>query len=253
MEKKLVKLNLRQLKNAEAGELVKRLLSDLGTLPPFVEPDATYQKFLTLLNERHLRYESCLHSVLANEATKKIVANDFDRDQSMRVLRKMAGALKLSINAAESEHARVLCLLLNEYKGIESTPYEAETQSLDKLIIDLESSSYAPIVSALKLTPYVAQIKTSNEAFKQLFGSRITIEALKEVKNASEFRIQMLAVYTQLTQYLLAMANISNMGYYDQLLSLTNGGRKYFADMLARRNGSKEAAAEKAQASAQAN
>ena len=250
MEKKLVKLNLRLLKNAEAGELVKRLLFDLATLPPSVEPDVSYQKFLTILNERHLRYESCLHSVLANEATKKIVVNDFNRGQSMRVFRKMSGALTLSINAAESENARVLCLLLKEYKGIESTPYEAESQSMDKLIIDLENSFYAPIVAALKLTPYVAQIKTSNDDFKQLFGSRITIEALKEVKKASELRLQMLAVYTQLVQYLLAMANVSDMGYYDQLLSLTNGGRKYFADMLARRNGSKEAAEKKATAQA---
>ena len=247
MEKKLVKLNLRLLKNPEAGELIKRLLADLATLPLMMPTDESYQKFITLLNECQLAYERCLHKVQSNPATQPVEDADEKRDRSLRAYCKMVGALRYAVDPADAEKARMMSLLLNAYKGIEKDNYESESQSIDKLLIDLQSAPYAGIVTQLKLTTYVAQISSTNQAFKQLFGSRITIDALKEVKNASLARQKMMAVYTQLVQYLQAMANISDSGYYDQLLSLINGGRKYYADMLAHRNGLKKIA-EKPQA-----
>lgn len=248
MEKKLVKLNLRLLKNPEAGELIKRLLADLATLPPMMPTDESYQKFLTLLNECHQAYEKCLHKVQTNPDTQPVEDADEKRDSSLRAYRKMVNAQLHAIDPSDAEKARIMSLLLNAYKGIEKDNYESESQSIDKLVLDLQSAPYAGIATQLKLTAYVAQINSTNQAFKQLFGSRITIDALKDVKNASLGRQKMMAVYLQLVQYLQAMANISDMGYYDQLLSLTNGGRKYFADMLAHRNGLKKIAAASAAA-----
>lgn len=247
MEKKLVKLNLRLLKNPEAGELIKRLLADVATLPPMMPTDESYQKFLTLLNECQLAYERCLHKVQTNPDTQPVEDADEKRDRALRAFRKMVSALRYAADPADAEKARVMNLLLNAYKGIEKNNYESESQSIDKLMTDLQSAPYSGIVTQLKLTAYVAQINSTNQAFKQLFGSRITIDALKEIKNASLARQKMMAVYLQLVQYLQAMANISDNGYYDQLLSLTNGGRKYYADMLAHRNGLKKIA-EKPQA-----
>jgi len=78
-------------------------------------------------------------------------------------------------------------------------------------------------------------MKTSNEQFKTLFSGRMVTEALTETYDMRAMRSAMLAVYNEFTAYILVMSKAIKTPLFISALLLLNSGRKYYADLLARR------------------
>jgi hypothetical protein len=133
---------------------------------------------------------------------------------------------------------------------VEHLNYEAETMAIDKLIDELQSAKYAPLVTSLLLTRYVQRLKTSNDSFKAQFGTRITGEAFQESFDTRALRQDLMDYYRDFTLYLQVMVTTTSEPYFAQVLAIVNTARKYYADMLATRRGkadAQKAAAKEAQ------
>ena len=142
--------------------------------------------------------------------TNEVAEADVLRDRAITAFRKALKLGGLSLNEQEVEAAHHIMVCLKEYKGIERLNYEAETLAIDKLVSELESTSYAPQVVILNLQGYVNCIKESALRFKALSHERFTEQAQKEVFDARKLRRQLLNEYKDMCLYVAVTASTTS-------------------------------------------
>ena len=116
--------------------------------------------------------------------------------------------------------------------------YEAESNGIDNLIADFTSPAYAPHIATLNMGAFVDSITPTNDNFKILFSKRSTDVSCTEVFNMKMIRKAASANYTNYTQYVLSLARVNTSDdYYKNILNIVNQTRKYYSDLLAKREG----------------
>lgn len=206
MKLKLEPLRLSALTHMEAGQLLKRHLSDLATLNPELLTDAPFNAYIQALNTHSVLCEKGLAQIRKNEETQKIEMADANRDKATVAFGRALKLYAVSDVADEVEASRVLSILFDNTKNLPALSYEAETIAIDKLVGELEKDSYAPEIKLLQLDRYVLRMKTTNDQFKTLFGGRITTTAVTETYDMKTIRTDALKKYTDFANYVLAMA-----------------------------------------------
>lgn len=240
MKLKLEPLRLSGLTNMEAGQLLKRHLSDLATLNPQLLTDAPFNSYLQALANHSVLLEKGLAQIRKNEETQKIEMADANRDKANVAFSRALKLYAVSDVLDEVEASRVLSILFDNFKNLPALSYEAETIAIDKLVDELEKESYAAEINLLQLGRYMNRMKTTNDQFKALFGGRITTSAVTETYDMKTIRIDALKKYSDFTTYVLAMAKALETPLFVQALNLLNTARKYYADLLARRTGNND-------------
>jgi hypothetical protein len=89
-------------------------------------------------------------------------------------------------------------------------------------------------------------IKSTNQAFNQLFDSRSFESANKLLYDTLELRKTLQKKYDVFTGYTLSMAKVLGTEPFITVLKTINSVRAYYGDMLKRREGVKDAADAKA-------
>src|SRR5665647_645249 len=242
MKQSLEPLRVSMLTNMEGGQLMKRHLNDLRTLDPALLTDVPFTTYVQDLTGYAEKYEKALAQVRKNEETEKIMLADNVRDRALDAFGKALKLYAVSDDEAEVEASRGLRILLDSYKNLASSNYEAETIGIDKLVSELAGPNYSPKVSLLKMERYVTRISNANEAFKTLFGGRMMTVATTETYDLKSIRSEMANRYGEFCDYVLAMAKALNTPLFVTTLNLLNTARKYYADLLARRTATKTAA-----------
>ena len=237
MDLKLEPLRLAGLSNLEAGQLVRRHLSDFATIDPALLTDAPYNVYIQSLTALSDTYQKALAQVQKNEETEKISLADGVRDVALKAFNAGLKQYALSDDPAEVEASRVLGILFNNFNNLATLNYEAETNGIDKLLSELEKGSYSVHINLLQMGRYVIRIKSANENFKTLFGNRLVSDAMTETFDMKSVRAELFTKYGEFTTYVLAMAKALNTPLFLNALNLLNIARKYYADLLARRNG----------------
>ncbi len=235
MKKNLEPIDLKALSHLEASQLMKRHFDDIASLDHTIITNGPLISYIAQLKSKHAAFDLALVQVRKNDETVQIELLDNQRDKAFSVLKRAVKLASMAETAAEMEAADALQLLVLAYKKIERLNYEAETAAIDNLIRDLESSKYASKVTLLSLKKYVTRLKTSNDAFKALFGDRIQTIASAVTYDAKSLRTDMMATYREFTDYVLAMAQALDTPEFNLVLNLLNTDRKYYADMLSRR------------------
>ncbi len=247
--KELVPLTTTLLTNLEAGQLVKRTLTDVavlspnntdGTPNPMNFEDHIVNGYLMGMTNSLANYELALVQIRKNDETEKIAAADVIRDRAIRAFRQALKAFLLSDMEDEVLNAKSIMTIMDTYKNVELLNYQAESIALDNLVFDLRSNGYLDKVQLLNLTGYVDRIDNANSNFKTLYDGRIAQTSMTIVYDTKLLRKEMINIYNAFTQYVLAMANAIDDETYNNLLMMVNGGRKSFADLLARRQGTTE-------------
>ena len=223
------------LTNMEGGQLKKRHLNDLGTIDPALLTDVPFNVYVKDLTGYADRYGKALAQVRKNEETEKIALADDLRDKALEAFGKALKLYAVSDDQAEVEASRVLHILHNKFANLTRLNYEAETIGIDKLVGELAGPNYSAKVALLKMERYVTRISNANEAFKALFGGRMTTAALTETYDLKSIRTEMFKRYSEFCDYVLAMAKALNTPLFTTTLDLLNAARKYYADMLAKR------------------
>ncbi len=235
MKQSLEPLRVSMLTNMEGGQLMKRHLNDLRSIDPALLTDAPFTTYVQDLTGYAEKYEKALAQVRKNEETEKIMLADNVRDRALDAFGKALKLYAVSDDEAEVEASRGLRILLDTYKNLASTNYEAETIGIDKLVSELARPNYNSKISLLKMERYVTRISNANEAFKTLFSGRMMTVATTETYDLKSIRSEMSIRYGEFCDYVLAMAKALNTPLFTTTLNLLNTARKYYADQLARR------------------
>lgn len=223
------------LTNLEAGQLIRRHLTDWGTIEAALKTNAPLNKYFQALTAKVEVYEKAIIQVRKSEETEKIVNADAARDKAITAFSLALKLYAASDNDGELEASRSLGILFGTYKNLAKMNYEAETLALDKLTSELNSAAYKSKVDALNMGKYVTRMIDTNAAFKALFSGRIVETATTETYNLKTIRLEIQATYSEMCDYVLAMAKALNTPLFETTLNVLNTARKYYADLVARR------------------
>lgn len=247
--KELVPLSTSLLTNLEAGQLIKRTLTDVavlspnngdGTPNPINFTDQVVNNYLTGMTNALENYELALIQIRKNDETEKIAAADVVRDRAIKAFKRAVKTFLLSEDPDEVLAAKSLTTVLLTYKDVDLLNYQAESIAIDNLVVDMQKDGYSEKVQLLNLGNYVERLDIANNNFKTLYDGRMAQTSMTIVYDAKLLRKEMITIYNAFTQYVLAMANAIDNETYNNLLMMVNGGRKSFADLLARRQGTTE-------------
>lgn len=239
MEFNLEPLRTTVLANMEAGQLIKRHLSDFATIDASLLNNAPFNNYVKNLTSKSELYEKGLAQVRKSDETEKIVLADDSRDKAIDAFAKALKLYAVSDVDAEVDASKSLSTLFASYKNIATISYEAESLAIDKLASELKGASYAPKIALLQMDRYVTRLENTNATFKTLFGSRMVTSAVTEVYDMKKIRKEMLAQYADFCDYVLAMCKATNAPLFPAALNLLNTARKYYADQLARHTATK--------------
>lgn len=237
MKYTLQPLNPMRLTHAEAGDLVARTLSQLGSMPPAPDrnSDAYLTKYLPGLTQRHDAYYKALNQNGTDAMTEVVKSADHECDMAASNLNKAVKLGKNSDVPAEKEASRVIGILMANYKGLDEMNYGQKTENISTLLNDLAAPALVAHIKSLNLQRYITRLKTAYDAFVALRDNRSIAKNLAEARKVKEMRQDMLTFYKETCLYIQSMANANDGGYDAQLLALINGVRKQNADLLARR------------------
>lgn len=225
------------LQTMETGQLTARVVEDVGAIPTELKTDVPYNKYVAKLGEISELYFRALAQVRKREETELIVKADGLRDKTISSF-KMAVKLHLAApDPEEAEAARGLSILSGAYNDIAKMNFEAESLAIDKLVSDLNTPAYSPKIEFLHMQKYVNNMAEANASFKNLFSQRLQGVAATEVFDIKTIRREMLTVYDDFCEYVLALAKATDLPLFVDTLGLINTSRKYYADLLARRAG----------------
>lgn len=236
---KLNSLDYARLHNAEFGQLVIRFFEDFEQSGLSLDTDADFKKVYGRLRAAIPTYNKAIAQTRARAESKKLQQLDACRDASLQSLRDAIKPYRKSKIAEEQEAYTALKILLTHYKGVEKNSYEEETHQLNSLVAALESEHYAGKASVLAVTKFVANLKADNVAFNDVFAHRSLAVSQKESYDVKALRKALLTDYKKMANYILALADVKEDEFYKSVLEIINNGRKYFADIIARRTAKK--------------
>ncbi|GAA5092734.1 hypothetical protein GCM10023210_22090 [Chryseobacterium ginsengisoli] len=238
MEKhKLVSLHLIRLHHAEFGQFIVRFFEDFSRTSLDANTDADFKRMFDALQTQIPNYNSALDQVRASEESAKIAEADKARDIDVQALKDSVKPYRNAKVQTEKDAYISIKILLDQYKGVEDTSYEEETNKLNLLVAKLQSPEYSSHVATLGIVKFVNHLSDSNIAFNDLFSHRSYQVSQKQTYDVKALRKILTDDYSQMANYIAMLANIKSDVFYKDVLAVINNGRKYFSDLLARRNG----------------
>lgn len=234
----LHKLSVARLTHLEAGQLIKSSIKDLETAGINPATDSHINSYVNQMITDSALLDKGLLQIKKNQETEEIARLDGLRDLSLSAFNRQLKVYELSINPAFVAAYKAITIVVRNYKNLATLNYEAESNGIDNLIADLNSPAYAPHITTLNMGAFLGSIAAANDDFKVLFSKRTTDISFTEVFDMKEIRKTAFANYTNYTQYVLSLARV-NTGddYYNNILNIINQTRKYYSDLLAKREG----------------
>lgn len=108
-------------------------------------------------------------------------------------------------------------------KDVQALAYQAETQVLDKLIVDFETdTNVTDAITKLGLITWVAELKVSNTSFNEKFLERNALYATKPSEPAFKLKPNAIIAYETLATQINSRNNIDNTGKYKTLIDQLN-------------------------------
>ncbi len=242
MSVELVEINTASLGNLEYGQFIKEQTNQVGLLPANTIKDTTLISAIDKVKADSSEYEKGLVKVTKNKDTDEVKKDDHTRDISYYALGAAIHLGTLSNVEEEKVAAENLNNLYKTYGGskVASQNYWKESNSIDNLIEELESSKYSGDVALLGIGKYVTRLKTDNNAFKATFSARLKGETGKQYIDNKANREKLQDSYELLTGYVLYNAKLKG-GEFTTVLNILNASRKDIANLLAIREGKKDA------------
>ncbi len=228
-------INLSHLRYTESGQFVHRFVSDFKGTGLDAKTDPNFEKLYQAILQQQPTYDDALGQITAKAETQYIADSDLVRDRKIITIRRAVSVFEYTDDPAEKLAYISLNILMNTYSGLEKDNYESETLGIDNLIKDLRSNAYAPFVTLLGIEKHVANLETAATKFKTIFDARSNKTVSTVVYNAKKLRKNIFDTYTQLVDYVVSTGNINGDAFYVTALTAINNGRKYYADLLAKR------------------
>lgn len=242
MTKELFPLKTSNLTYLESGQIIERHLTDIGTLGQTKITDPSLKAYLLRLADKKTGFVAAFGPIQKSDKTDKIAEGDDERDTAYYAIGKAINLYSTSEIAAEREASALLSIVYNSYQNLATLNYEAETLGIDKMLTDLQDAKYTQAIALLNMGRYITRLSAANASFKALFGGRVVEDTAKENFDAKALRKDMFKVYSEFANYVVSQAKApatENDPQFTDVLALINTGRKYYADIIARREGGK--------------
>jgi len=230
---------LSRLTHAEFSQFIDRQITEIEELGESVLTDNPMNQLLAELKSTAVEFHQAILQIQKSEYTDQLTVLDGIRDRAMRRYNNVLKDSRYSENPEELKAYRKLNILSTTYKGITKLNYEAESKELKKFLEELDSIRFGAEVNLLNLGNEVTRIKNSESSFNLLFNSRSHESSAKAVYDALAIRKTLQNQYNHLTAFILALANGLDKEPYNTCLKLMNTTRKYFDEILKKREGLK--------------
>jgi hypothetical protein len=130
------------------------------------ESDIQEPQLLTKYQEKVVQEEGIYKWQRNSEFTKKKQETDHQRDVTYSGMNGIVRANLKNFNPAMRDHALHISSLLDNYGDFVHHGYDAETAAFDSILERFGSADYAASVTALGLSPWVAELTSLNNLFK---------------------------------------------------------------------------------------
>jgi hypothetical protein len=235
-------LNTTRLQLLEVGQFIIRFMTDFESKNLDPATDAEFKILYTSLQTQSPVFDAALMQVRAKVESELLMIQDNARDKKVTTLRRGLSVFEHSDVLAEQNAYKLIKIVLNTYKDIEKVNFEAESLGVANLVAELRNANNAPFVQVLGLSVLIDNLETANETFKTTFNTRSTATINTTVYNTKKLRAEILTTYRDLAEYVMVMAKRKQTPFFIDTLTALNNGRKYFADIIARRSGTGNAA-----------
>ena len=91
--------------------------------------------------------------------------------------------------------------LFKQYKGITTTSYEKETESINHLLKQLAQSDYQSSIQILNLTEHVQNLKAAQAKFEKVYKERLAEQKGKAPIQNKEVRAKLQEIYDFLVDF----------------------------------------------------
>jgi hypothetical protein len=234
----LHKISVSQLQYLESGQFILRVLKDFDNSKLDLAFDSEFKLSYDSLKQQYPTYEQALLQIKTMAETDLIMQQDDIRDKKLTTLRRAVSVFEHTDEETEKTAYKLLKIVLKNYKNIEVANFEAESLGLTKLIKDLKSGDYLPAVKTLNLENHIDNLEKANTTFETTFDSRSTKTISKETFDTKLLRKNIFQTYNDLVGYVVMIGNRKKtIPFYADALATINYGRKYYADILAKRGG----------------
>ena len=239
--KKLTSLDYPRLHHAEFGQLVVRFFGDFNSSTLDANTDLDFKRMFENIQTQIPTYNSSLDRIKASEESAKIAEADLVRNRDLQALKDALKPYKNAKTQIEKDAYTTIKLLLNQYKNVQYTSYEEETNKLNTLVEKLLSSEYSFHISALGIVKFANHLSDSNAAFSSIFAKRSYQTLQQQTYDVKTLRKVLTHDYRQMANYIATLANVKSNPFYTDVLAILNNGRTYFSSIVvARRKGKKE-------------
>ena len=213
--KKIVTLNVKQLRTEECFGYLKLVLAETENLPEEETPSvltASENAFGTKFGA----FDTALKASAVNPATVSVTATDAGRDDAWR------GANAYNHPTADVASAAAEAKsLFDKYGDPTSLAQTEESGVLHNLLQDLEAFDSSKR-TLLNLDVWIADLKTKEEAFLAAAAERTEADAARQVGIVKETRTAAEAAYRSLVDTVNALAMINGDAAYATFIDHVN-------------------------------
>lgn len=236
---KLQKLSLDRLQYVEAGQFIVRSLKDIADLKQDTDKDDNLTNYINDLRQQSDLFNLALQEFAGHIETAELIALDLLRDRSIITLRRQIAVYEHNQDQEiKLVYARAH-KIMRDYRSLERDSYEAENLGIQNLLTTWARPENKNIIEALKLQSLLEELSKMAAAFEEKFAARSHDTIVKLTYDTKAIKDKALNTYRDLAGYVLAMAKPKNaQAMYISLLDAINNGRRYFSDLIARREGS---------------
>jgi hypothetical protein len=236
---KLHPIKARNLRLPEIGQFIIRYFTDMESSGIDLTRDSDFYAVHMLLKSQSSEYQKAMKQIKAMAETRELETLDRHRDYKIATLRRAVSVFEYSDTKEEQDAYRAAKIIMDNYTGLETENYEAQTFNMHKLLGEWAKPEYKETIELLGLKVHLAALKKSAAAFDRIFSKRSNATIQKTTYDSLGLKKQMMGTYGKLVRYVSGIAAIktNDADYYYKILDAINNGRKYFSDLLAKRNG----------------
>ena len=233
---KLHSIDVVALQNLEASQFITLLFKDIDSVKVDISKDPEMDDRFQTLKKQSDAFYKAIAQIKAMAQSKELDVLDLDRDHKIGTIRLHVAAFRYRNEPEIINAFAVANIILDKFTELEALNYEAESAGIHKFLDEWNKPENAAHVKALQLQLHLINLKKAADAFDEVFHNRSAITIAKGVFDAKALKHNMFKTYNSLAKYILAMVDFGkDENLYPPLLNAFNNGRKYFADLMARR------------------
>lgn len=243
--KTLKSVYIGRLTQPEFSQFIDRQIMEIELPGSDVLTDIPMNLMLAALKTAAAEFGKVILFVRKSPFSELLAAQDKLRENAFKQFKLALGNFRYSNDKEELKSYRKLLIIFTTFGDLHHLNFEAQTIEMKKLIELLEGENFNNEISKLNLASYVSRMKTRNEDFNQLFGSRSHEKSIRPVIDTLKQRMELQKQYEYFTGYILAMAHTMDVEPFNGTLKIMNSVRSYYDELIKRRQGVRMAARER--------